>query len=1204
MTTNAKTSKRPDQSESLDVTSTRTGKRPFRLAWRIGIGLIVLAALLVLLGPTLVSTSAGTRLALSYINKTIVGTVHADALSLGWFSGQQITAVRLDDKHGQRVLSADRIDAPDLTLFSLLRGGRAFGTLHVVNPTARVERFEDGTDNLNRALSSPDATGQAQPASHSAASSNAGQSHQPFTLPNGLQLSLKIDGGHMTYVMPQTPTVQLTDFVATVNVFDPQRIEVAFKTKTRQGDHEGGVESKFHVNQLFDAYGRFAPNGVDIDAQAQINTLPVAAIDQLLGQNGKLAALLGQFLDGKLSVKGNLTQLEATVWAQTQNLHASIRLVGDQNQITVKPDSMFTLVIEPEAWDRYNQAATTAQVAKLAQPFQIQLSVNELSIGHVLGKIDANNVKGVADLIISDIVLDAPNARVGRVAIRGVKSTLTFDGPDHTAKMTLSANAEQAGQTGSVNLTCSAINPVDEQGRLNRAGINAELHGRIDRLPLAAIDRILNTESLLTAAIGPVLYAQIDAKLKSLTREQTLAGNFSITAKAQNLNAVGRGKIVDSNLVIDPSSQIHLAVEPSLVATLKGLYPSLPATLQQIKIVETANVQVEFTDFVIPFTPTEQPITELGLRVSVDQIVLAGDPRLEDISLHNVVFVLPNALKDKPIDLFVEGDLLHRDQTSTVRADLHLDDPAENPHQFRGSVRFNLLPTSLLESVAQRHDWAKLWLGDRLDKVSFELAGDANRPFSFGCRVTSDQLLVDLAGQYDPQAKLVALRKDAWVMYEVTPELFANQLAAYSQGEPNDPASTPQIVMDQPLQLKLVVGQAQVGLPQESAASEPPLPIDPNRVKLHLKLTGDGTTVKWRDRDQALRLKNIVATLTTTSLAKDIGLAFQAQITPQYAHSDKIAPSNITSRTKVTGLFNPAGEFDLGRANIVTHTKADRIPIDLIDAIAGWEGQLVGLIGPTASLSLQSQTNTDRPSDIDLTIESDNAQAHLAVSLDETPTLRTDASTSFNLTPELSQQWLKRINPILNEAVSSGQPIRFTLKRDGFILPKGDLTNWRQIQMDAELDIGSLRFKKDGLMNSIRRQFKQDTTQAPEAHFTPMKIRLQDGILSYSDMTMRMDSLTLGFHGRIDQANNRVDLIMAISGQTLGKAFGLGDDIIEPGYEFQVPIRGTMDNPKMDLGAVAAEIARLMARSQIKKHIGGVEGELLDLLLGGKKKNR
>jgi hypothetical protein len=91
-----------------------------KILWVLG-GIVAVFVLLILLLPTLLSTSVGKQVILGRINQSLDGTMEIKELSVGWFSGLKLTGVNFKDKTGNTTFSVDEISGRP-SFLSLFRG--------------------------------------------------------------------------------------------------------------------------------------------------------------------------------------------------------------------------------------------------------------------------------------------------------------------------------------------------------------------------------------------------------------------------------------------------------------------------------------------------------------------------------------------------------------------------------------------------------------------------------------------------------------------------------------------------------------------------------------------------------------------------------------------------------------------------------------------------------------------------------------------------------------------------------------------------------------------------------------------------------------------------------------------------------------------------------------------------------------------------
>ncbi len=1165
-----------------------------RIVWNVT-GLLVLLLTTVLLLPTLVNTPLGTRWVLSFVNNQIPGTFQVQTISVGWFSSQSVEGLELTDPQGRRVLTVDQIEAPTVSISSLLWYGMDLGTIRVVRLEVEVEQYEDGSNSLAQALGTPsksqtDHTG--QPQSGSSANSSAVDLMD-------LRGKLVLRDATLTYKAPAMQPVELTDVSGWGNVRNLQDIRAQVDALVRQGSTRGKVTGQLKVVQLFNNQGRMSPGGARIDANVELKELPVVLLDYLFGQSNRLAAVLGPVLNGHIAAKGRLESFTATAWANTQNFKAQLELIGTEDGgISTGPDSSIQLRVQPAAWAALNKNTDPSLTTTLAQPFNIQADLKKLHAKRYGQQLSPLGVTCLVDLKIGDIVLNTPQPRPEQLALRETNGQLLYDGPGKIAEMTLASVAQQGTDSGRIDLSVTAHNPLDKEGRFNRTGLDATVKGRINKLPMKVIDAVAGTGEVLVAAVGPVLEAQIDAEVKPVSVNKPVQGSFTLTAKSQQADAALRGRVTSDGITVESGSHVQLTIDPRVVPIVMG-----STGTGALGLAHPTKVRIDIEKMVLPLDAPQGRAVYANLRGTIDEIAIAGDPRLEDVRIKNTEITIPMADLMGPFKLIANTRLAHGNHAAPIHTTLNVKHSATGASAVEVSGEIKNLPVALIDSVAESDGTLERWLGELVGNVAFSVITSNDGKIEASARVASDQLLAEVAGRYDSSNRLITLNEGSWVQYRITPAW----LDAWLYTDMPDAA---RLELESESMLRLTIQQAQAGLWKtsnpnhaDSGMIDVRLPVDPKRVKLALDIAGGGGTLRWRETGQAIRFRNFKATLNTTDLAGTIVSTLQVGF-DRMGNGD-LLPGSAGSRTLITGLFTPEGEINTAGMTLETTTTAQDLPLGVIDAVNGWGGQLVDLLGETLSLSVQGGADPNQPRQFDVSLDSKNSKARASMVLSETITLSKDATANLTLSPQLSQRWLKRVFPLLNEAVSSTRPIQLTIQQKGFDVPLREYA-MDKVKADAQLDLGTVQFKQNGLMNLIRQTFKRDTSQAPTARFTPMNIHIDGETVSFKDFSMIMDNLTLGFRGRVNQATRDIEhMTMTVPGQTMAKAFGLGG-VIEPGYEFEMPIRGTIDKPELDLGAIAVEAGRLIAKSEIKKHLGGIEGEaageILDLFLGGKKK--
>jgi len=1182
--------------ERIDSSTSRKNVWPRRILFVL-VGLVGTMVSSVLFAPSMLSSAIGTRLLLSVVNNMIGGSVHADDLSLGWFSGQWAEDLRLMDPDGNRVLAVKRIELPRLSLLSLLQGTHNLETVMLVKPVANIRQYPDGTNSLSRSLLiTPSAA--TPPPTHK--SQTKQKPNQSDTLLGDIRVTIEITDGRITYALPEIPPVELTDLSVSAGLMGNQRLAITFKSQIHQSNVDGHIEGKLIVREMVGPDGQLALAAAEIDSELILSNIPVLFADHLLKQQGKIAALLGPVFSGQLVAHGRVQQLEAKLWANSQNLKAILGIDADANGMKLSKESILKIRVTPQAWDIISQG-TQWEPAKLAEPFRLNLIFNELSTGYGL-----NTMQGEAELKIGDIILDGGDARMGRLALRKTHGKLRLNGADRSAFLSVQSMLEQKGKLGRLSLTVQSTNVLDEQNQISRTDLKTMIKGTLEQMPVTLFDRILDTNGLAIAALGPTLDIQAQANLLHAAGLNTKTGSFTVRTQGQTVDASINGQITERSVTLEPDSKITLTLKPSFVRKLIALLPTVPPQLEKLKLEKSTILKLKVNHAHLPLRKDLIETARVDLQATIDHFIPKGDPRFDGVSLQDLSVQISNLDSDGSAKASLHVRILHHGQTIPLRATFHLNDPfTDKIKTHQAMVTIDNLPIGLIERLAQPNKSLTKWLAKPIKNITLETSTDLDGSFDIKARITSPQLTAYMSGRYQPSEYQLQLTKGSWVKYQITPQLFRAMLA--KEKTQTDP-DKPQLELDRPFHLKAVVHEAVFGLwrspatHSDSNRPERSVPIDPSRIALKVSLTSEQAKLRLKNQPGTMRLKDLKASLQTHDLRNEIKLSARVTIDSGLVDSQT---GSILALVRMENLFDQAGVLTPSSTTTDVNVKADRLPTSLLDtlpvnAMEGFEWA-TGL-GPTASMNFHGRLSANQLNTVKLTANSSQADLLLSLDIDDQHILMpNDAHVRLTVTPKLSRRWLKRIHPFLNDAATSDKPIELVLRRDGFRAPAAGFS-LEKVTANAILNLGTIRFERTGFLNTLRRIFKRDTSRPPVAIFTPMRIRLREGVISYHDMNMQMDNLQLEFRGQIDQIHDRVNMSMDIPGQTMAKAFDL-QDIIEPGYKFSVPIGGTLDDPQIDFGAIATEIARLVAKSQLKKHgpWGGAAGDLLDQILQGNK---
>lgn len=290
--------------------------------------------------------------------------------------------------------------------------------------------------------------------------------------------------------------------------------------------------------------------------------------------------------------------------------------------------------------------------------------------------------------------------------------------------------------------------------------------------------------------------------------------------------------------------------------------------------------------------------------------------------------------------------------------------------------------------------------------------------------------------------------------------------------------------------------------------------------------------------------------------------------------------------------------LDWQRVRSQWNVTMNKLPVVLLDNLAGMEGRLSGLLGSWSDLSMQGRL----PGDLDLKLSAPHASVDGALKLSDAfeLTLRHDMKVRVEITPE-SVQVMGLLSPQLLALESSQEPVDLTIHQKDFYLPlpgPGEALDLKKIRSDLTLELGQVVLRKEGMVKTVyevldRFGGKFNSKQLMDVRFTPMEVELKNGHLKTDDMWLVSDELLMGTQAQIDltQEPAFAHVFLAISGQTLRKMPGARKNI-PPDYVVEVAVASPLSEVKLNYADLVLQMTPLFVTTYAGKEGGEVMGVL------------
>ena len=638
----------------------RKSRRRRRWLWLSLLSLIVLLVLLVGLTPMLLSTSAGTRFVLGFVNKPGKLKVSVKQLSLSWLSGQSVTNLDVTVPPRGLHVSVDQLNAPQVNLLPVLFGSRDLGS--VAAGDIRIQQTAVASRKPPSGPTQPAAVSKPQPAP---------------SLPKKLKLSFSAK--KIVYDQPGTAPITLTHVSSSVDTGQLTQIHLAAQADVEQGGKTGRLDADVKVDHAFSASGNAQWAKATVQASANVSNVPTALFDMFTSGRLNVPMLLGPTLDAAVNASGPIAQMTANVTARSAALSANVKLLHQNAALVAGPGSAVSWTLSPQA---FGALAGANQPASLEKPVTFHLALNQLRLpskpGSTAPDLAAGSIK--AHLTAGDILLAMPDG--SKVALRSLNSTL--QSPRFARQLTahLTATATAAGTSQPLDLSASVDRPMDLAAA--RATVTAK------DLPVALVDAAAHQSGRLVQTLGPRVTLALTASRKTPSEIP-----FTAQVSSANLNGPISGMVdmPSRSVTLNTPKPITLAIAPRTLADWFAY--AQPGTPARVALLAPATVSLNLKQVEVAAMQTAGP-----MQLDPDRSKINAELTLPDAKLQNAKTKQRFDVQDAQINL----DAPTLKQAVTLIANLKLARGAAGGNSSSAQTPATQPTSGVIESKTQVSD--------------------------------------------------------------------------------------------------------------------------------------------------------------------------------------------------------------------------------------------------------------------------------------------------------------------------------------------------------------------------------------------------------------------------------------------------------------------------------------------------------------------
>lgn len=1131
----------------------KKGGRPLRLILWIFILLIIILFIVASFVPAWLSTPSGTQTAVRWINAYIPGHLAVEKMHLSWFGKQKIEHLHLKDAQDTDILKFENFET-DTSLLYLLLGGRKFNRTLLASPYLLYDKNEKGETSLEKAISR-------RPKKEESKPTRKKSKTQLPTFKDGLTIS------HGSVVL-STPATKVT--IADIQIEkQPASDTYLIQAKTRQAEVEGSIFVKASFTETSQIEGN-------------IISFPIAILDQIVGTD-LFTEAFGKTVNANLAFEKTPQGITANGKIESPNLQATISGEVKEGKLFFNPQTQFSFTVTPNFFKQW--------VAPSQQNEWILASKAELKV-QIEKAILPLNLK---QLTLHNVILNA-SASMERAELS--HATGGSYSLNHLTLMTIILDNLEIEYKGVI------------QGKES-----ADLSGTISLTPDGKILFKYDYKGFPVSLLE-IFYPEVSQNLRLLFGptfeilgngtyyDKALDASFSLTAGNIQMKGQAEGTLpslafaAKGNMII-PAERAKI-LGPSLAFEMQGRADIQPHSMT----IPLFSGKVSNAYYALNLHGN---IGEANRPFSFDQI---------NIEANGKIFQLPFVNVQHPIS-FKEGVLFARmdgsknliqgkaDLVATVSpSESRLVDARFELHDFIQNGAFSFSKTDLLFFLnAEGLPLTALspFLPEQLDLTPF-----------FGSIIN-----VDASGSYSPQKNprgfldlkangsgvqlllsvlfsdqlLVMPNKPSSLYWEITPARY-DALIKILRPEPEYSPNF-ELVRTTPLHLTI----NELTLPKT-------LPDTLTQLSCQSGLSGDlqiGTTsFRSKSTNETVILHNLGGVVQGTDFSKSIELKLHGNLFAE--NVPKTEQAGFHFEGNLLNFCTPAGHFNRKGLSLKGELSLDLIPVRQIMGIIPIEERTrqmtQAILGELVNARIYGEiSQLSGPLTID--IKASNFKALVPLQLEPHAIyLRNFVDAEITLTPDVSETFLKDINPLLITGAFSDHPLKVYIDPQDFILPIHPFS-FRDMRIGkAIFDLGKIHVHNGGQIQSLMEFLKAKEISpdgSMDAWFTPIFMNLQNGVASYK----RFDALLAGnvhiaLWGQIDLIKDKVRMTLGIAPTTLQQRFGILG--LNKKDMFQVKMRGSTEKLDLDWSSAYTRIGIIIARTA-GGHIGYIVGGIVEQLV-------
>ncbi len=243
-----------------------------------------------------------------------------------------------------------------------------------------------------------------------------------------------------------------------------------------------------------------------------------------------------------LAPDGTTKAIDSNLSLDGAGLKAALSSTIDQglSRLTLTKPATVETALTPAMLAAWQQGSGPG--ATLKQKAAITATVSHLAVP--LAPFDYAGLKADGSAQAGTLAIESPGGV--QTSIDDTHVDFSFDGDKQgKAKLDLNGRVRSSdNQSGDLSLSIDAGNLLDAKGAMSGDDLSLKLDGKLQQLPVALLDQLMNMDGLAAATLGPTASMQVSTQLDKMH------GPVSLTLDAPNTQAKLEAKVGDKGLTL------------------------------------------------------------------------------------------------------------------------------------------------------------------------------------------------------------------------------------------------------------------------------------------------------------------------------------------------------------------------------------------------------------------------------------------------------------------------------------------------------------------------------------------------------------------------------------------------------------------------------------------------------------------------------